>query len=94
MGETKKKIYEALVAGAEGGLHSAPLYAYVANKVPKSNNKRIIRAAIQALRDPQMTDPTSLKAICSLAVERRLIDLGSSAENAKGKHRKRHLSLT
>lgn len=92
MGETKKKIYEALVAGAERGLHSAPLYAYVANKVPKSNNKRIIRAAAKALRDPQMTDPTSLKAICSLAVERRLIDLGGSAENAKGKHTKRHLS--
>ena len=30
MGETKKKIYAALVAGAASGLHSAPLYAYVA----------------------------------------------------------------
>ncbi|MDZ5454480.1 hypothetical protein [Labrys sp. ZIDIC5] len=88
MGETKKKIYAALVAGAASGLHSAPLYAYVANKVPKSDNERVIRAAFQALRDPRMTDPASLRAICSLAVERRLIDLGISTESGRGRRKK------
>ncbi|MGJ4859708.1 hypothetical protein ACN6KF_005743 [Labrys sp. La1] len=88
MGETKKRIYEALITGAAKGLHSAPLYAYVANKVPRSDNKRVIRAALQSLRDPELTDPASLRAICSLAVERRLIDLGIEPRHAGSKHKK------
>ncbi|MEW9310587.1 hypothetical protein [Labrys neptuniae] len=88
MGETKKKIYEALVAGATSGLHSAPLFAYVANKNPKSDNKRIIQAAFHALRDPHLTNPSVLKAICSLAAERRLIELGLEPTPTRPRHKK------
>ena len=74
MGETKKKVYEALVEGATSGLTDAALYDHVVKRVPKANNKRIVRASLLALSDPDLTDRNILNVIYALA-DPRIADL-------------------
>jgi len=75
MGETRDKIYVALVKGAAEGLRGNALYDNIVAKVPKADNRRIVRASLLALSDPELADRSTLTAIYELAIERRLLDL-------------------
>ena len=80
MGETKQKVYEALVEGAKKGLSDTALFDFVVAQVPKANSKRIVRAALLALSDPDVTDRTILNVIYALAIKHRLDDIGGGEE--------------
>ena len=81
MGETKKKVYEALVEGATSGLTDSALYDHVVKRVPKANNKRIVRASLLALSDPDLTDRNILNVIYALAIKHRLADSGGAEDD-------------
>jgi len=81
VGETKKKVYEALVEGATSGLTDAALYDHVVKRVPKANNKRIVRASLLALSDPDLTDRNILNVIYALAIKHRLADSGGAEDD-------------
>ena len=68
----KKKIYEALVEGATTGLSDVGLFEYVRNKCPKVTGKKIVRASLLALSDPELKDPQILKVIYALAIKHRM----------------------
>lgn len=68
----KKKIYEALLEGAEKGLSGDELYAHVTGKVAKATSKKIVRASLLALTDPDLRDGTILQVIYALAIRHRL----------------------
>lgn len=71
MGE-KKKIYHALVDGATAGLSDKALFTYVLEKCPKTSSKRIVRASLLALSDPDLRDANVLNTIYALAIKHRL----------------------
>lgn len=75
MSETRKKIYHALVDGATDGLSGQKLYDYVRKQVPKTTSKKIVRAALLALTDPDVTDRNVLDVIYALAIKHRLDSL-------------------
>lgn len=75
MSETRKKIYHALVEGATEGLSGQALYDYVRKQVPKTSSKKIVRAALLALTDPDLTDKHVLDVIYALAIKHRLDSL-------------------
>ena len=81
MGETKKKVYEALLEGATSGLTDTALYDHVVKRVPKANNKRIVRASLLALSDPDLTDRNILNVIYALAIKHRLADSGGAEDD-------------
>jgi hypothetical protein len=43
MSDKFKKIYDALVAGAEEGLADKALYKYVVERCPKATSKKIVK---------------------------------------------------
>lgn len=71
----KRKIYEVLVDGASTGLGDAPLFAYVQERCPQVNNRKLVRAALLALTDPHLADRNILQTIYALAIKKRLEDL-------------------
>jgi hypothetical protein len=68
----KKKIYQALLEGASKGLSDAELYAFVKEETPKATSKKIVRASLLALTDPDVRDANILHVIYALAIKHRL----------------------
>ncbi|WP_105385203.1 hypothetical protein [Neorhizobium alkalisoli] len=77
MGEKRKKIYHALVDGATEGLSDKALYDFVVERCPKTSSKRIVRAALLALTDPDVTDRHVLDTIYALAIKHRMSEVGN-----------------
>ncbi len=71
MGE-KKKIYHALVDGATAGLSDKALYEFVQKECGKTSSKKIVRASLLALSDPDLRDGNVLNTIYALAIKHRL----------------------
>lgn len=67
-----RKVYEALIEGAYLGLSDAELHDYVFQKCPKATSKRLVRAALLALSDPNVQDRNVLNVIYALAIRHRL----------------------
>lgn len=67
-----RKVYEALIEGAYLGLSDAALHDYVFEKCPKATSKRLVRAALLALSDPNVQDRNVLNVIYALAIRHRL----------------------
>lgn len=80
MGKKLNKVYEALVNGAADGLAGKDLYAYVNEKCPKTSSKRIVKASLFALSDPDVKDRNVLEAIYGLAITYRLASLGAEED--------------
>ena len=72
MSDKLKKIYEALVDGAEAGLAQQGLYAYVVEHCPKATSKKIVKASLLALTDKDLKDGNLLRVIYDLAIKHRL----------------------
>lgn len=66
------KIYDALVEGAYQGLSDIELHDYVFEQCPKATSKRLVRAALLALSDPEIKDRNVLNVIYALAIKHRL----------------------
>lgn len=81
MGETRKKIYQALVDGASEGHTSSDLYEFVKKRCAKTSGRRIVRASLLALTDPNVKDPVVLDAIYALAIKHRMDDVRSDDEH-------------
>lgn len=69
MGKKLDKVYNALLRGAVNGLAGNRLYKYVMNKCPKTSSKRVVRASLLALTDPDVEDRAALETIYALAIE-------------------------
>jgi hypothetical protein len=76
MSEKRQQVYSALVDGATSGLSDDALYAFVLKRCPETPNRRIVRASLLALSDPNMRDRNILNAIYALAIKHRLDDVG------------------
>ncbi|MCM2476284.1 hypothetical protein HGO38_22735 [Rhizobium sp. CG5] len=72
MGAKRKKIYEALVDGATEGHSGRSLYDFVQKRCPKTSGKKIVRASLFALTDPDVTDRNVLDVIYALAIKHRM----------------------
>ncbi|MEM5491897.1 hypothetical protein [Hoeflea sp. AS16] len=67
-----RKVYDALIEGAYQGLSDAELHDYVFERCPKATSKRLVRAALLALSDPDVKDRNVLNVIYALAIKHRL----------------------
>jgi hypothetical protein len=76
MGKKLNRIYETLIEGACDGLSDDALYSHVLSKYPKTSSKRIVKAALFALSDPEVKDRAVLERIYGLAIRYRLVSLG------------------
>ena len=72
MSDKIKKIYEALIEGAETGLTDNALFAHVLAECPKATSKKIVKASLLALSDPDMKDANVLGVVYALAIKHRL----------------------
>ncbi len=81
MGKKLNKVYEALVGGAADGLTGRELYAHVVDQCPKTSSKRIVKASLFALSDPDVKERGLLEAIYALAIDYRLSSLGIDEES-------------
>jgi hypothetical protein len=72
MSDKFKKIYDALVDGAEEGLADEALYKYVVERCPKATSKKIVKASLLALTDKDLMNEQLLKVIYHLAIKHRL----------------------
>lgn len=73
---TLNKVYDALLEGAADGHRGKQLYDFVADQYPKTSSKRIVKASLFALSDPDVRDRDVLEAIYELAITYRLSSLG------------------
>jgi hypothetical protein len=78
-----EKIYHALVEGAQSGLSDKALYEHVLKECDKATSKRIVKASLLALSDPDLKDANILHAIYALAIKHRL-DPSSMDDVAEG----------
>lgn len=76
MGKKLNKVYDALLEGATEGHRGKELYDFVQKHSPKSSSKRIVKASLFALSDPEVLDRDVLEAIYELAIAYRLSSLG------------------
>lgn len=76
MGKKLSKVYDALVEGAADGRTGRDLYEFVIEECPKASAKRIVKASLFALSDPDIRDRAVLEAIYALAIDHRLSSLG------------------
>lgn len=76
MGKKLDRVYHALLDGANQGLAGAELYEYVLGKCPKTSSRRVVKASLFALSDPDVRDKTVLDTIYALAIRYRLASLG------------------
>ncbi len=76
MGKKLDRVYHALIEGATEGLQDDGLYQYVVEHCPKTSSKRIVKASLFALSDPDITDKNILDTIYALAIKYRLASLG------------------
>lgn len=72
MGEKRKRVYEAMVDGATEGLSGDQLFSYVRERCPKVTSKKLVRSALLALTDDDITDRNILDTIYALAIKHRL----------------------
>ncbi|WP_026621084.1 hypothetical protein M728_004483 (plasmid) [Ensifer sp. WSM1721] len=72
MGEKRRKVYEALVEGATQGHSDTSLYEFVRRRCPKTSSKKLVRASLLALTDPDLKDRNVLSTIYALAIKHRL----------------------
>lgn len=79
MSDKIKKIYEALLEGAESGLTDKALYKHIVDECPKATSKKIVKASLLALSDDELKDAQILKVIYDLAIKHRL-DPGSAED--------------
>ena len=79
MSDKIKKIYEALLEGAESGLTDKALYKHIVDECPKATSKKIVKASLLALSDDELKDAHILKVIYDLAIKHRL-DPGSAED--------------
>lgn len=82
MSDKLKKIYEALVDGAEAGLADAALFKHVVDECPKATSKKIVKASLLALTDKDLKDGKVLHAIYDLAIRHRLDPAADHEEEA------------
>lgn len=80
MSDKIKRIYEALVDGAVSGKSGKELFAAVVEKCPKATSKKIVKASLLALSDPDIKDANVLHVIYALAIKHRL-DPASKDDN-------------
>ncbi|MEQ8589502.1 MAG: hypothetical protein RIB70_07055 [Roseitalea porphyridii] len=74
-----RKVYDALIDGAYMGLTDVELHDYVFKQCPKATSKRLVRASLLALSDPNVQDRNVLNVIYALAIKHRL-DGGPDSE--------------
>lgn len=79
MGEKRKRVYAALVDGATQGLSGDQLFSYVKERCPKVTSKKLVRAALLALTDDDISDRNILDTIYALAIKHRLDPVDSDA---------------
>lgn len=72
MGGQIDRIYETLVTGAEKGLSDKALFDHVLGNCPKATSKKIVKASLLALTDPDLRDANILHVIYALAIKHRL----------------------
>ncbi|WP_026618969.1 hypothetical protein M728_002169 [Ensifer sp. WSM1721] len=72
MGEKRRRVYEALVEGAMQGHSDRNLYHFVLARCPKTSSKKLVRASLLALTDPELKDRNILSTIYALAIKHRL----------------------
>ena len=72
MGEKRKQVYAALIEGATAGLADDKLYHFVLERCPKTSSRKIVRASLLALSDPDVMDCNVLNVIYALAIKHRL----------------------
>lgn len=75
-----RKIYDTLIEGAYLGLSDKDLHDYVFERCPKATSKRLVRASLSALSDPNVQDRNVLNVIYALAIKHRL-DGGPEGED-------------
>ncbi|MCQ4628770.1 MULTISPECIES: hypothetical protein [Shinella] len=66
------RIYEALIEGAETGLSGDELFKHVASHCPNASSKKIVKASLLALSDPDLKDANILQVVYALAIKHRL----------------------
>lgn len=76
MGKKLNRVYNALIKGAADGLVGKELHDHVMGKCPKTSSKRIVKASLMALTDPDVKQRNVLEAIYDLAIKYRLSSLG------------------
>jgi len=81
MGKKLNRIYEALVEGAADGLAGKALYDHATAKSPDTSSKRIVKAALLALTDPDVRDRDVLERIYALAIDYRMTSLGIEVDS-------------
>ena len=72
------RIYEALVEGAEKGLSNDVLYKHVMEQCPEASSKKIVKASLLALSDPDVKDANILQVVYALAIKHRLDPVSKS----------------
>ena len=72
MTDKTKKIYHALLEGAQAGLTDKALYQHVVDECPKATSKKIVKASLLALSDDDVKDAQILRVIYDLAIKHRL----------------------
>lgn len=81
MSDKKKKVYVTIVDGATDGLSSDSLFSFVKEKHPRASSKKIVRAALLALSDPDLRDRNILNNIYAMALKHRLDALDPSGHD-------------
>jgi hypothetical protein len=76
MGKKLERVYQALLTGASDGLKDDKPFEYVRHQCPFASSKRIVKASLPALTDPDVKDRNVLNAVYALAIKYRLQDLG------------------
>ena len=56
MSAKAQKIYEELIEGAQKGLSGDELYQHVVKGCPKATSKKIVKASLLALSDPNLRE--------------------------------------
>lgn len=85
----RKKVYEALIGGASSGLSDKALFQFVLEKCPHTTSKRMVRASLMALSDPDIKDANILHVIYALAIKHRL-DGGSEESSDEIEEMSKH----
>jgi len=80
LGKKLDRVYHAIIEGASKGLYGDELYRYVIDVYPKASSKRIVRASLLALTDPDVTDRNVLSVVYALAIKHRMISLGADED--------------
>ncbi len=76
MGKKLNRVYDALIEGAADGRTGTDLHDFVTEKCPKTSSKRLVKASLMALTDPDVRERYVLEAIYDLAIKYRLSSLG------------------